>query len=261
MTSSSTTFGKRLQSFLYFLKHWIKGNWQPLLLLFGIYLPLAIFIVLAIQIWRLEGGLGWDIAILMAIHQTAHPWLDGLAAIWTKLGTKWGVFPATAVIAMALLYRRRWRWLTYWLIALLGCGSINLLAKTWLHRVRPSLWAYPPLADFSFPSGHAMASMGFVMALLVLTWHSRWRIWVLLLGSLFVVSIAWTRLYLGVHYPSDIVAGWMMAIAWTMGTSLAVKPFAATPIASAPIPPTPIPPATSTSLTQTPPRSWDSGEP
>jgi undecaprenyl-diphosphatase len=46
----------------------------------------------------------------------------------------------------------------------------------------------------------------------------------LTLGSPFVVAIAWTRLYLGVHFPSDILAGWMVAIAWAIGVSVVLKP-------------------------------------
>lgn len=215
---------KRLRSFRFFWSRWLQRNWQLLLFLFGAYLPLAIFVVLAVQVWQLQGGLDWDISLMMAIHAASSPQLDQFAALWTNFGTKWGVFPATALVGLGLLYARRWRWLVYWLITLLGCALINRTAKIWLHRVRPTLWEHAPVGEFSFPSGHAMASMGFVMALVVLTWNRPWRIWVWLFGGLFVVSIAWTRLYLGVHYPSDIVAGWMMSIAWAVAVSLLVKP-------------------------------------
>jgi membrane-associated phospholipid phosphatase len=215
---------RRFQSFSAFLNQWLQRNWQPLLFLFGAYLPLAIFVILAIQIWQLEGGLSWDLSLMTAIHSTANTSLDRFAVFWTQFGTKWGVFPATAGVGLGLLYFRRWRWLIYWLITLFGCALLNRMAKLWLHRVRPSLWEHLPEAEFSFPSGHAMSSMGFVMALVVLTWNRPWRIWVWLWGGLFVVSIAWTRLYLGVHYPSDILAGWMISIAWAVAVNLLVKP-------------------------------------
>lgn len=222
----------RLQSFIYFLNRWLQRNWQPLLFLFGTYVPLAIFAVLAMQIWQLEGGLSWDVAIMQTIHAKTNPMLDRIVPIWTQFGTRWGVFPASALIAVGLLYARRWRFLTYWLITVSGCGLINHVAKLWLHRVRPSLWEYPPVPEFSFPSGHAMASMGFVAALIVLTWNTNWRIWVWLLGGFFVVTIGLTRLYLGVHYPSDILAGWMLSIAWAIGVSLIVKPLIVKPLSS-----------------------------
>lgn len=214
------------RNFLQFFERWLKRRWRSLLsLILGVYLPLFIFVILAVQIWQQEGGLAWDVSIMTAIHATSQARLDVIASTLTKFGTRWGVIPASVVISLILLYQNRWRSLTYFLITGLGCSVINPAAKATLHRVRPSLWEYPALPDFSFPSGHAMASMVFVAALGVLTWKTRWWNWVLGLGSLFVVAIGWTRLYLGVHYPSDILAGWMLSLAWAMGVALVVKPY------------------------------------
>jgi undecaprenyl-diphosphatase len=66
--------------------------------------------------------------------------------------------------------------------------------------------------------------MTLVAMLLILTWATSWRWLVLSVGSLYVLVIGWTRLYLGVHFPSDIVAGWMVAIAWAIGVSIIIKP-------------------------------------
>jgi undecaprenyl-diphosphatase len=55
-----------------------------------------------------------------------------------------------------------------------------------------------------------------VMILATVSWHSKWRILVMILGSVFVILIAWTRMYLGVHYPSDILGGWSLAISWSL---------------------------------------------
>ncbi len=247
----------RLQSFIDFLQQWGQRNWQSLLLFLGSYIPLAIFAILAIQVWQVEGGLWWDVAILRTIHATAQPPLDAIAPILTNFGTIWGVIPASVGIGIGLLYARRWRSLIYWLIALGGCGLISHFAKIWLHRGRPSLWDYPPLSNFSFPSGHAMASMGFVVALIVLTWNANWRIWVWLLGSGFVASIAWTRLYLGVHYPSDVLAGWMLSVAWVIGISAIVKPLSSVILVSLPSSP---PKSTQASPIQISPHSSDSAE-
>jgi len=223
---SNPAFWNLLQSFWSFLKKLVVANWRSLLLLLlGVFLPLLIFGELAEDIWENEGGFAWDIPILLAIHTTASPRIDAFATIFTKLGVFWGVFPVATGISLLLLYRRRWRSLTYLLITLLGSIAINRTAKVLLHRVRPHLWQSPtPELDYGFPSGHAMSSMTLIAALVILAWNTRKRLPTLLLGGLFVLTIGWTRLYLGVHYPSDILAGWMVSIAWAIGVSLLIRP-------------------------------------
>ncbi|MBD0343958.1 MAG: phosphatase PAP2 family protein [Coleofasciculus sp. Co-bin14] len=216
---------KLLQSFLKFLKKLLLNNWRSLLaLLIGVYVPLQLFGELAEEVWENEGGFPWDVPILLAIHMTAQPQLDSFAVMLTKFGVFWGVFPVATGIAVVLLLKKRWRSLTYLVTTLLGSIVINRTTKVLLHRVRPHLWHSPaPEFDHGFPSGHAMSSMTLVAALVILTWGTRWCWWVLMFGGLFVLSIGWTRLYLGVHYPSDILAGWMASIAWAVGVSLLIR--------------------------------------
>ena len=216
-----------LQTFWHFLKKLLVVHWRSLLLLLvGVYLPLQIFGDLAEDVWENEGGFPWDVPILLAIHATASPQMNVFASTLTKLGVFWGVFPVATVIGLFLLLRRRWRSLVYLVTTLLGSIVINRTAKVLLHRVRPHLWSSPaPEFDYGFPSGHAMSSMTLVAALVILTWNSRWRLPVLLAGGLFVLAIGWTRLYLGVHYPSDILAGWMVSVAWAIGVSLLIRPY------------------------------------
>jgi undecaprenyl-diphosphatase len=219
-------FKTLLQSFLNFVKKLLVAHWRSLLLLLiGVYLPLQVFGELAEDVWENEGGFPWDVPILLTVHSFASPQMDVFATTVTKFGVFWGVFPVASAIALLLLLRRRWRSLTYLLTTLFGSIIINRTAKVLLHRVRPHLWQSPsPELDYGFPSGHAMSSMTLVAALLILTWNSRWRLPVAVIGGVFVLTIGWTRLYLGVHYPSDILAGWMVSIAWAIGVSLMIRP-------------------------------------
>lgn len=66
--------------------------------------------------------------------------------------------------------------------------------------------------------------MTLVAALVILTWGTYWCWWVLVVGSAFVLAIGWTRMYLGVHFPSDILAGWLVSVAWAIGVSLLIRP-------------------------------------
>ena len=215
-------FWQHWQSFRRFLQSWLKQHRAGLLLLLlGVFLPLQIFGALAEDVWEHQGGFPWDVPLLLAIHTTANPQLDAIASLLTKFGVFWGVFPVAIALAVVLLLQRRWHALTYFVITLVGSIGINRTAKLLLHRVRPHLWQSPaPEFDYGFPSGHAMSSMTLVAALVVLTWGSRWCWCVLLLGGAFVLTIGWTRLYLGVHYPSDLLAGWSAAVAWCLGVRL-----------------------------------------
>ncbi|MBW4471458.1 MAG: phosphatase PAP2 family protein [Stenomitos rutilans HA7619-LM2] len=196
-----------------------------LTLIVGIWLPLLVFSVLAVTVGWYGDGFLWEIPILQAVHATVQPELDGFARTLTKFGVFWGVFPVAIVTGLVLLYQRRWRSLLYVAITLFSNIVINRTAKIFFHRVRPHLWEVPlPEPDYSFPSGHAMSSMTLVVVLVALMWSTRWCGWVLVGGSVFVVAIAWTRLYLGVHYPSDILAGWMLSLAWAVGANLLIQP-------------------------------------
>jgi undecaprenyl-diphosphatase len=216
----------RLALFPKFLQTWLETHWRSLLLLLvGVYLPLQLFVILALQTWKLEGGLAWEVPLMMAIHNRASESVDHAAELLTKLGSAKRVAPVVVTIAFAFFLQKRWRSLIYLLMTLFGCGVTNVVAKAFWHRVRPHLWeGYALPQDFSFPSGHAMTSMAFAAVLIILTWGSRWAWLILPLGSLYVGIIGWTRLYLGVHYPSDILAGWMLAIAWTLGMSVLIRP-------------------------------------
>ena len=104
-------------------------------------------------------------------------------------------------------------------------AAILEAAKQLFARQRPSLWeSIAPESSFSFPSGHAMGSMTLAMVLVLLCWHTRHRGWVSAAMAGFVLAVGLSRVYLGVHYPSDIMAGWAAACAWTAAVYLLVFP-------------------------------------
>ena len=158
-------------------------------------------------------SLGIETAILLWIHQWANPCLDGFFRLSHFLGR----LPAFVVLVLSMVLwraeRGERRQALTWL--LLGLTTIALLEglKWTVGRPRPMLW--PRLVvqtDASFPSGHALAAATFYP---LLAWQAsrllpRWtRLWCTsaILGS------AWLgvgRLYLGVHWPSDVLAGWAL---------------------------------------------------
>ncbi|MBG1263632.1 phosphatase PAP2 family protein [Nostoc commune] len=218
---------KESHSPLSFLKNLLIARWRSLLLLLiGVYLPLQIFEILTVKIWENQAGFPWDVPILLAVHSTANPQLNVLAVTLAIIGLPWTAIPILGAIALILLLQKHWRSLAYLLTASVGSVIINRTAKQLMHRVRPHLWqSIAPEYSFAFPSAHAMTSITVVVILLFLTWDSSRRWLVLIFGSLYIIAIGWCRLYLGVHFPSDVLAGWMVALGWTIGVSLIIKPY------------------------------------
>ncbi|MBD2108309.1 phosphatase PAP2 family protein [Nodosilinea sp. FACHB-13] len=192
----------------------------PSTLWLGVILPLlalVILIGLGLLVAAYPALPAWDAAFLLHLHRYATPELNQGVAIATKLGTKWGVLPASLGLIALGLWHRNWQPASYLALVMAGSAELNQVAKVLWHRVRPALWeGIPPHTDFSFPSGHATYSMTFVLALILLNWDSPKRPWLLGLGGLFVLCIGASRVYLGVHFPSDILGGWLLAAAWAL---------------------------------------------
>ena len=194
------------------------GGWIALLFA-GVLLPLWVFTELADEIHELEQLL-FDDPILLRAHAHAGPALDRFFIAASRVGYQ-GVIAIDVVIVLSLLAFKRWRETTFAAVACIGSALLNLGSKQLFQRDRPSLWeSVSPETTFSFPSGHAMGSMTLAMVVILLAWPTRWRWPVLSLAVVFALLVGFSRIYLGVHYPSDILGGWMAAMAWVAGTHL-----------------------------------------
>jgi undecaprenyl-diphosphatase len=167
----------------------------------------------------LEGdSRGFDRAVLLWIHSHSPGWLDGPMRLVTALGYYWAVLPLLAV-AFVSFYRWGWRLSAVLLVVSTG-GSIVLttVLKVVFKRARPELFDSGYDASFySFPSGHATVAVGFYGMLTVILAYrleglARWA--VAASGILVVLLIGFSRLYLGVHYPTDVLAGYLAALLW-----------------------------------------------
>ena len=186
-------------------------------LFFGVFIPLLIFGKLVEEVWD-DKGFDWDIPLLQFIHSYATPARDAVVVFITRLGSIRVMLLFTAAIFLILLKLKQQRKALFFLLAAGGAMVINFLAKLFFHRARPTLWMSPaPEDDYSFPSGHAMGTMAVISAIAILTWPTRWRWPMLILGGLFVLTVGLSRVYLGVHFPSDIMAGWSASLAWVTG--------------------------------------------
>jgi membrane-associated phospholipid phosphatase len=178
--------------------------------------PIIIFAELADEI--LDGEkLPFDAAILLWLNSIATPFLDSFFIVVTNLGAALGIVILT-LLGAGILYRRRYRrqaaLLTF---GVAGSAVINLGLKFLFERSRPDLWAHLVAEDsYSFPSGHAMGSGSLAFSLMAIFWPTKWRWHVVVIGSIYILLIGASRLYLGVHYPSDVLAGWCVSLVWVL---------------------------------------------
>ena len=179
---------------------------------------LVLFIVakLAEEVLEKE-AFAFDKTFLLWLHQFANPSLDNLMLFITQIGN-----PTTVVIVagitLAILWRRRYRLeVIVFVLTCLGGVILNTGLKLFFSKTRPQLWKQLIVeTSFSFPSGHAIGSMvlyGFI-AYLLATFYPKYDKIIYTLAVILIGAIGVSRLYLGVHWPTDIMAGYGVGFLW-----------------------------------------------
>lgn len=210
------------------------------------YLPVALVLIAGLAIALFAGDAFFDIAEemrasspeLAAIDANVHAWArlartDGSTKLFvplTLIGTPVGVGILVAIIAAILVSKGHWRWALYLILTSGVGGLINLAIKDFFERARPELAeALRQAHGYSFPSGHAMGSTIFFGALSYLalrTLHRwRWRAAALAFAVTMIAAISASRIYLGVHWISDIAAGIAAGLIWITTTTVAYETF------------------------------------
>jgi undecaprenyl-diphosphatase len=141
-----------------------------------------------------------------------------LARVLSTLGSQTVLLPLAATVALALLARRRVALAALLIAAWGGALLLYSLTKYFVHRPRPPshIWLSDVGKTTSFPSGHATQSLATLVALgLVGTaWISKPRWPALLVAVVLAAGVGWSRVYLGVHWTTDVLAGWLIGAAW-----------------------------------------------
>jgi len=139
----------------------------------------------------------------------------------TLLGNTITVLAVTGIVVLfLLLYKKSYRAYAVGLAAaVIGAGITSYMVKIIVERARPG-GLIPSVIDtsFSFPSGHAtlaMALYGFLTYLLCKA-YPKHTAFITALAVLFILAIGFSRLYLGVHFPSDIIAGYLLGVIWLL---------------------------------------------
>lgn len=206
------------------LKHIVKNKTFLLIGAFFVFwLPVIFFLRIAGEVIEKE-PIALDLSILNAIHTYANSFNDYLFFIITTMGSVNVILPVTLLILAYFIYKKQRQNALILAAGVGGAAVANLILKSLFQRERPSLW-YPLVTEssYSFPSGHAMISAAFVMCMVLIFWKTRWRWLTIIGGAVLTVLIGLSRMYFGVHYPTDVIAGWCASMVWVFIVFIIVK--------------------------------------
>jgi undecaprenyl-diphosphatase len=167
-----------------------------------------------------------DTSVRAAVHAESFPALTEVMKALSVAGSGWFLWPLGMLVTAALARMGR-RWDAGWFaIAVLGANALNETMKLLFHRVRPEpFFGYDKPSTFSYPSGHSFVSFCFYLALAEVLARAEWprgrRTALWLVALLLVAGIGLSRIYLGVHYFTDVVGGYAGAAAWMTGVRFA----------------------------------------
>jgi undecaprenyl-diphosphatase len=208
------------------------------------YQPVALIVAMAVLI-----GFGWGVGELVTgpLDSTVGAWdrsaIETLAT-WRSPGltsfmeratffgsSAWLIGSLTVVVLVATFWIRSRRWAAFAVGCMVG-GFISTIVKVLVDRPRPDLDPLVTLDQPSFPSGHALsAAITFVAIGFLLTSAPRLprlpscAMWVVWVGVCLCAGlVGFTRPYLGVHWPTDVVAGWLLGAAWVVAVAFVVRP-------------------------------------
>jgi len=199
-------------------------GWRLLAGLVAAIVSLLFFGWLAEDVFENE-TINFDQTVRGAVHNWATPALTEAMKFVSVLGSTLFLIALGALVAAAFFYLRRKRALVLFLATTVGSTIILTVLKALFHRARPDAYFdYALPLSYSFPSGHSLSSLCFygILAWLVAARlknkAAKIAVWTFAAALIFLIGLS--RVYLGVHYPSDVLAGYAAGIVWVVTVGL-----------------------------------------
>jgi undecaprenyl-diphosphatase len=184
---------------------------------FVIFMLPVLLLAKIVQEVREQQPIAFDTWVLQNLHQLTSSAMDVLAVAITTSGDALIIVPVMLLIVAIFIYKKHRAWATLLFASVIGVAAINVLVKGFFARPRPDFWT-PIVTEhsYSFPSGHAMASSALALSFMVITWNTKWRWPSIALGAVYILLVGLSRLYLGVHFPTDVIGGWCISFLWVV---------------------------------------------
>ncbi|AKQ45858.1 phosphoesterase [Rufibacter radiotolerans] len=196
------------------------------MLLLVIYVNISLLSELTESVIDSEGVVTLDKQFTDFLFSLRSKWLSQVLYSLTQLGTREAVFALGGLVTLVFLFRRRYvAALVFWL-TMAGVGLSVQYGKKIISRDRPEeIVAFYPEHNFSFPSGHATTAISLYGMLAYFAYRhakkTKERTVVLIVSALLILLVGFSRIYLGVHFLSDVLAGFLLGAMWIlMGVSL-----------------------------------------
>lgn len=187
---------------------------DTILAYFLMVLGTILFVYLATEVLEKE-TLFMDDKILLYINSFSNKTLDAIMIFITNIAGVVFTISFTIFLVVYYLIKKNKVDASFVGISILGTVILNTILKLIFKRVRPNLWdLLVTEKSYSFPSGHTMLSMAVALVLIFLFWNTKYRKIVTPLALIFAFLVALSRLYLGVHYPTDVLGGWLISFVW-----------------------------------------------
>jgi membrane-associated phospholipid phosphatase len=137
---------------------------------------------------------------------------------FSKLGSYKLIIPIAFIAIFIFIFQKKYICIITLLIALAGAGITSLLGKIYFHRIRPLDFSFYDEPSYSFPSGHAMYGVAFfgLLFYIIIMNTKKYQLPWTIVSIAFILLLGFSRLYLGVHYLSDVCAGYSLGFLWLL---------------------------------------------
>lgn len=186
-----------------------------------------IFVIIGIRARTTSGGILFDHAILDLIHRSENPILFPLMRGISFIGSAYFLIPLVGVLVAYNVYKKEIYTMKLLLISTLGSYLANFILKNIFSRTRPLDYFLVEQGGLSYPSGHSMVAMTFYMTLAYLfsknLGDKNKKKWIYISASIMVFLMGMSRLYLGVHWPTDVIGGYSIGYVYFLTSISLVK--------------------------------------